>query len=300
MLDLCKAGDDDACERLGLARRQRSAVQDPHATPPSGTPGLSGYAAKAAARCETGSGEDCYITGHLLEQGEYAPLDLDRATQYYVMGCRAGDVGSCQAAAKLYESGRVTLPTTTALFDVVEGACALKHAPSCAALGAALEASNINDALAYFERACKLGNGDSCGRAIAIESSMRRANELRSGLWFCWSGINLLQGHEGQCYETTEQCEQARQDAAAGLASSTACRTQKNAACFGADSAMAGERVSFCLVSLEVCNDLRGFVLQMAKKSRDYTNIGKCAALPRKPPPGARPTRKGEGDRSGA
>lgn len=290
VLELCKSGDADACSRLGIVVQpppgsSQSAVATEPPLPAPVLP-LSGIAADTAARCERGSPHECFAVGRMLEKGESAPADRSAAAVYYGKGCNGGDSDSCRGLVALYDGGLEVPsrgPTTAELLD---RGCALDDAQSCERAARLTEASDLVKAVEYHQRACKLGFTPSCERAASI---VDEAN-IAINNWFCWHGA-VGSAPIGYCHSSKDVCMQSRARADEWVDSATDCNPQKNAACISADSAMEGERVTWCYVSLAACNQGRRLTLKEAKKSRDYTHIGKCTVTSR--------ASDSEGDKSG-
>jgi serine/threonine protein kinase/TPR repeat protein len=158
------------------------------------------------ARCNGGEGDACWSLGRMYGLGIGVTADADRAAHAFVRGCDAGDAHACEAAgaAALDESGpgagdrakaRSWLEhacdsgwsgaclKAASLCESENGACAPKWesarkgatagcdariASECAVLAQAamLKKAAGVDVVASLEKACELGNGPACARAV--------------------------------------------------------------------------------------------------------------------------------------
>ena len=143
----CSASNLGGCVNVGRAYRDGI--------------GVAKDAAKAAevfrAACERREQDDpqaaaigaraCSLLGGLLIAGDGIPKDMEHGRDFSILGCDRGDAFGCFNAAVCFNSGPDTDPAKAA---------------------------------SYFDRACKLGDGESC-HELAVAYQKGKASKRTSG-----------------------------------------------------------------------------------------------------------------------
>jgi len=109
----------------------------------------------------------CSLLGGLYIAGDGIPKDLEQGRDFSVLGCDRGDSFGCFNAAVCFSSGADADPAKAASY--FERACKLGDGESCHALAAAYRKGNgvprdAARAKALEKQACDLGFAASCGR----------------------------------------------------------------------------------------------------------------------------------------
>ena len=152
--------------------------------------------------CALGHGRSCVWLGHEVERGVHAERDVVRAASLLEKGCTLGEASGCRDAADMLETGRKARPemlnppppppvpkphscraTVLRAIALYERACEIGERDSCfiaARLLAAGEgiAPDRDKALALFAQMCDDGMALACTRAAALAAG-READYLR-------------------------------------------------------------------------------------------------------------------------
>jgi TPR repeat protein len=182
----CDGGDASACFTLGAAYAGR---------PPFGGAAVDEVAGFRyfVKSCDLGHLPGCYRAGSEAETGRHgAASDAGQAAQFYRKGCAvsegsvapasvasSGQASACWRLAILYRTGRVDGPRgaadslTRVAKEYLSGRCAASAGLDCFALGTIESSdedptSDLDRALAAFERACALGVTPACEQVQAL------------------------------------------------------------------------------------------------------------------------------------
>ena len=131
--------------------------------------------------CEMGSGYACYYIGSDYKANAFYhpddfPVDDREAAKWYAKSCEFAFSEGCALMGDFYKQGRGGLGR-----DVVKAnayydkGCELNSNDACYVLGTHYRdgkgiRSNSSRALELFEKACYLGNADSCYEAIRLHA----------------------------------------------------------------------------------------------------------------------------------
>jgi TPR repeat protein len=168
----CALEEAEACVSVGLLRLEGrgGAVE---AT--EGEARLRRGLELLSSRCESGEGAACVRAATLFEAGPAPVLEDSRALVSLQRACDAGVPGGCSALALRHLTGRGVPPDRAralALYqrvgELYRASCEAGESVACAELGQAFalgQAGGAADparALVYQEKACALGEVDSC------------------------------------------------------------------------------------------------------------------------------------------
>ncbi len=112
------------------------------------------------ATCSNGVRESCFTVGQVMEEGKYAPMDLNEAGKGYGRACDLGLSTACSSLGELVLTGRGL---------ALEKSCSARDGVSCFILGSLRHkglgvARDDGQALAYFQESCDFGFSRGCGR----------------------------------------------------------------------------------------------------------------------------------------
>jgi TPR repeat protein len=146
------------------------------------SPGLTAHELPAlVTACEQGKdGLACYVAANAYERGHVVAKDPERALEFFVRGCAAGEPAACVSSERWIGRGRRYRGDSRRA--ALEQACARNIADACVVLGVLLEAGNSRPqaARAAYRRACDLGVARACGthkRVAAPSVPLSRAQE---------------------------------------------------------------------------------------------------------------------------
>jgi len=132
-----------------------------------------------SSACEAGEGTACVRAATLFEAGPAPVRDEARALASLQRSCEAGVPGGCSALALRYLTGRGVAPDRARALELYRrvselfrASCEAGESSACAELGQAFAVGQggVADparALVYQEKACALGEVDSCLGAAA-------------------------------------------------------------------------------------------------------------------------------------
>jgi len=153
--DACKAGASEACFHRGVYAlalgKDLEFVFDE-----------AGHAA-LAAKCRAGTGAACYHLAALHERGPMDWRDQSQASMFYRQACGAGDARGCHAQATAYAAGgsKAGVQKATGLYS--QACHDLDFVASCRSLAEISASSDPAAAKEARDRACALGDKESCG-----------------------------------------------------------------------------------------------------------------------------------------
>jgi TPR repeat protein len=174
----CAKGHADGCVNEGLARIYgRGVPQD----------AKTGAAALLGA-CESGSALGCSTYGQLfVKDGTPGiPKDPPKGVPYLEKGCAMGAAPGCAVLGAVYALGD-GIPVDMEKANRYEArACDLGEASGCVAL--AYEQSVPAEAATWFQRACGMGDGDSCFGSARLRLESDPEGALRAFVAGCQLG----------------------------------------------------------------------------------------------------------------
>lgn len=146
--------------QCGLVERLTSGLTDPGAI---------------EARCRKGEASLCTSAGNMYRRGYKVTKDIDKAIEFYLLGCSGGDTNSCYALYQIgfdYSRGRkvkTDMPKAVKLFTAAcEGSASGRYSgPACDELGKLyLEGKSvpkdISRGVELLHRGCDRSNSRSC------------------------------------------------------------------------------------------------------------------------------------------
>ena len=127
------------------------------------TPNIDASEAKCTKKRD---GAACLVAAGAYNQGSGGRTkDLAKAAELWERACDARKAEGCNLAGAAYEMAHGVKKDLEKAQRLYQKACDKKHANGCDSLASVIAArtdSNNPKVAATYERACKLGNGDSC------------------------------------------------------------------------------------------------------------------------------------------
>ena len=179
----CAAARGEDCFLAGH-EWQRKAYQEGGKETDSPAAQLNHAAVLAFERgCALGHGRSCVWLGHEVERGVHAERDVVRAASLLEKGCTLGEGSGCRDAADMLETGRKARPEM------------LNPPPPPPVPKPDLPRDRVR-AIALYERACEIGERDSCfiaARLLAAGEGMApdRDKALALFVQMCDDGMAL-------------------------------------------------------------------------------------------------------------
>jgi len=179
----CAAGRGDDCFLAGH-EWQRKAFQSHVKETESPAVQLNMEAVKAFERgCELEHGRSCTWLGLEVARGVHAERDVVRAAALYEKGCTLGYPSGCRYAAEMYETGRKARPE-------------MLNPPPPPPVPKPDLPRDMARAVALYERACQLGERETCfvaARLLAAGEGITASREKALALFseICDDGLAL-------------------------------------------------------------------------------------------------------------
>ena len=126
----------------------------------------------------------------------YNKGDYKKANEYYEMGCKLGDGGSCANLGINYLRGNGTLADANKAKDFFQKACDLKIGIACQNLAFMYwSEKKIDSAAVNFEKACNFDMAESCGYASELfKDEANFFKDLKKAIEFAKKGCDLKDG----------------------------------------------------------------------------------------------------------
>jgi len=126
----------------------------------------------------------------------YNKGDYKKANEYYEMGCKLGDGGSCANLGINYLRGNGTLADANKAKDFFQKACDLKIGIACQNLAFMYwSEKKIDSAAVNFEKACNFDMAESCGYASELfKDEANFFKDFKKAIEFAKKGCNLKDG----------------------------------------------------------------------------------------------------------
>ena len=126
----------------------------------------------------------------------YNKGDYKKANEYYEMGCKLGDGGSCANLGINYLRGNGTLADANKAKDFFQKACDLKIGIACQNLAFMYwSEKKIDSAAVNFEKACNFDMAESCGYASELfKDETNFFKDLKKAIEFAKKGCDLKDG----------------------------------------------------------------------------------------------------------
>ena len=126
----------------------------------------------------------------------YNKGDYEKANEYYEMGCKLGDGGSCANLGINYLRGNGTLADANKAKDFFQKACDLKIGIACQNLAFMYwSEKKIDSAAVNFEKACNFDMAESCGYASELfKDEANFFKDLKKAIEFAKKGCDLKDG----------------------------------------------------------------------------------------------------------
>ncbi len=156
----CRSGSSDACNALGTLylTGQSGLPEDPTEA--------RQYFHQACVR-ELALG--CMNLATVWANGLGGRQNLTEAALLYEKSCRLGNLRGCSAAGYLYATGQGVRSDPAHAHSLLQKACQQDDAPGCLYLGAMqAQANQWQEALAAYDKACELGDGESCNLLFTL------------------------------------------------------------------------------------------------------------------------------------
>jgi uncharacterized protein len=178
-VESCKAGVDDACDRLRRYAHETCEAGDARACGALAEiyhlGALGSVVSKEAENrgwrraCELGDGSACNQWAYGLAYGVGTAKDDAHAVVVWERGCELGDGLSCATAGGRYQNGRGVPEDLENAAALLERACSIDSAVGCTQLGFLHRARGKKEKLAResFRRGCTLGAINACEELIA-------------------------------------------------------------------------------------------------------------------------------------
>lgn len=120
-------------------------------------------------KCKLGDAKACYDLGFLRMTGFMGvKIDINSATEFFTLGCKAQGAKSCSALGHLYNSGKLGKKDKKLALDFYDKGCNLKDPLGCMGLGSIYLNDSKNDSSTLmlakdaFKKACSLKHGQGC------------------------------------------------------------------------------------------------------------------------------------------
>lgn len=135
-------------------------------------------------RCEKGSGDSCAMLALSTEVGANGPKDRVKARALYERGCGLGSLDACEGVASCYAEGDVCPRDIPRAYNMREALCAKGKVSACrmAASMSLTVLSRPTDGLRIADRACQLGDADSCRLIVDHCRSVSRSDACPTDL----------------------------------------------------------------------------------------------------------------------
>ena len=126
----------------------------------------------------------------------YNKGNYKKANEYYEMGCKLGDGGSCANLGINYLRGNGTLADANKAKDFFQKACDLKIGIACQNLAFMYwSEKKIDSAAVNFEKACNFDMAESCGYASELfKDEANFFKDLKKAIEFAKKGCDLKDG----------------------------------------------------------------------------------------------------------
>jgi len=196
--DACGQGHDESCVNLALLQIQDDAAAQELSSPLDLLEGA----------CARGVALGCGALGQLYVRAEHGMAkDLPKALALLDRSCQGGIAQSCAALGAVLALGDDVARDPPGAKKRERRACELGLSSACLVLGQeSLDEHSSQDAAGWFDRGCRIGDGESCGMLAAMTDAGQGVTRNRQQALSLYRAACRL-GAPGSCVELLQRHE---------------------------------------------------------------------------------------------